>query len=57
MKVITGKQNKKSSSTPKAIKTKKVFTDKECEIAKEFNKYFTSVGTVLASKISMLPKI
>ena len=57
MKVITGKQNKKSSSTPKAIKTKQVFTDKECEIAKEFNKYFTSVGTVLASKISMLPKI
>ena len=47
---------KKSSSLPKAIKTKQGITEKEIEIAKEFNKYFTSVGTVLASKIPVVTK-
>ena len=56
MKEITGKQKKKSSSLPKAIKTKQGITEKEIEIAKEFNKYFTSVGTALASKIPVVTK-
>ena len=56
MKEITGKQKKKSSSVPKAIKTKQGITEKEIKIAKEFNKYFTSVGTVLASKIPVVTK-
>ena len=56
MKEITGKQKTKSSSLPKAIKTKQGITEKESEIAKEFNKYFTSVGTALASKIPIVPK-
>ena len=47
---------KTSSSLPKAIKTKQGITKKEIETAKEFNKYFTSVGTVLASKISVVTK-
>ena len=47
---------KKSSSLPKAIKTKQGITEKEIEIAKEFNKYFTSVGTPLASKIPVVNK-
>ena len=56
MKEITGKQKKKSSSLPKAIKTKQGITEKEIEIAKEFNKYFTSVGTALASKVPVVTK-
>ena len=56
MKEITGKQQKKSSSLPKAIRTKQGITEKESEISKEFNKYFTSVGTALASKISVVTK-
>ena len=47
---------KKSSSLPKAIKTKQGITEKEIKIAKEFNKYFTSVGTALASKIPVVTK-
>ena len=45
MKEITGKQKKNSSSLPKAIKTKQRITENENETAKEFNKYFNSVGT------------
>ena len=56
MKEITGKQKRKSSSLTKAIKTKQGITKKEIEIAKEFNKYFTSVGTALASKIPVVTK-
>ena len=56
MKEITGKQKRKSSSLFKAIKTKQGITKKEIEIAKEFNKYFTSVGTALASKIPVVTK-
>ena len=51
MKEITGKQKERSSSLLKGIKTKQGITEKEIEIAEEFNKYFTSVGTALASKI------
>ena len=47
---------KKSSSLPKAIKTKQGITEKEIEIAKEFNKYFTSAGTALASKVPIVTK-
>ena len=52
MKEITGKQ--KICSSPKAIKTKQGIAEKEIEIAKELNKYFTSVVTGLASKIPVL---
>ena len=56
MKEITGKQKKNSSSLPKAIKTKQGITENGKEIAKEFNKYFTSVGTAFASKIPVVTK-
>ena len=56
IKEITGKQKTKSSSLPKTIKTKQKITEKDSEIAKEFNKYFTSVGTALASKIPIVTK-
>ena len=56
MKEITSKQQKKSSSLLKAIKTKQGITEKESEISKEFNKYFTSVDTALASKIPVVTK-
>ena len=56
MKEITGKQKTKPRSLPKTIKTKQGITEKESEIAKEFNKYFTSVGTALASKIPIVTK-
>ena len=51
MKEITGKQKERSTSLLKGIKTKQGITEKEIEIAEEFNKYFTSIGTALASKI------
>ena len=54
MKEITGKQKTKSSSLPKTIKRKQGITEKE--IAREFNKYFTSVGTVLAREIPIVIK-
>ena len=38
MKKVTGKQKKKSNSLPKAINIKNEITEKEREIAKEFNK-------------------
>ena len=56
MKEITWKQKKRSSYLPEAIKTKEGVTEKESEIAKEFNKYFTSVGTALASKVPIVIK-
>ena len=56
MQEITGKQKTKSSFLPKAIKTKHGITAKKSEIAKEFNKYFTSVGTALASKVPIVTK-
>ena len=56
MKEMTGKQKTKLSSLPKAVKTKQRITEKETEIAKEFNEYFTSVDTALASKIPIVTK-
>ena len=56
MEEMTGKQKTKSSSLSKAIKIKQGITEKESEIAKEFNKYFTSVGTALASKVPIVTK-
>ena len=56
MKEITGKQKKNSSSLPKAIKTKQRITENENEIAKELNKYFTSVDIALARKIPVVAK-
>ena len=56
MKEITRKQKKKSRSLLKAVKTKQGIPEKEIKIAKEFNKYFTSVGTALASKILVVTK-
>ena len=56
MEEITDKQKTKSSSLSKAIKIKQGITEKESEIAKEFNKYFTSVDTALASKVPIVTK-
>ena len=50
-KEILVKQKKKSNSLPKSIKAKQGIIEKESEITKEFNKYFTNVSTPLASKI------
>ena len=44
------------SYPPKFTKTKLGITEKESEIAKEFNKYFNSVGTALENKIPTVTK-
>ena len=49
-------KKKKSSSLPKAIKTKQGITENENQIAKEFKKYFASVGTALANKAPVVTK-
>ena len=51
MKEITGKQKTKSTLLPREIKVNKTIIQKPQEIAKEFNKFFTSVGPTLAGKI------
>ena len=51
MKEITGKQKTKSNLLPREIKVVKTIIQKPLEIAKEFNKFFTSVGPILAGKI------
>ena len=51
MKEITGKQKTKSNLLPQEIKVNKTIIQKPQEIAKEFNKCFTSVGPTLAGKI------
>ena len=51
MKEITGKQKTKSNLLPREIKVDKTIIQKPQEIAKEFNKCFTSVGPTLAGKI------
>ena len=56
MKEITGQEKTKSSSLPKSIKTKQGITEKESAIAKEFNKYLTSVRTAPATKIPIVTK-
>ena len=51
MKEITGKQKTKSNLLPQEIKVNKTIIQKPQEIAKEFNKFFTSIGPTLAGKI------
>ena len=51
MKEITGKQKTKSNLLPREIKVDKTIIQNPQEIAKEFNKFFTSVGTTLVGKI------
>ena len=51
MKEITGKQKTKSNLLPREIKVDKTIILKPREIAKEFNKFFTSVGPSLVGKI------
>ena len=51
MKEITGKQKTKSNLLPREIKVDKTIIQKPQEIAKEFTKFFTSVGPKLARKI------
>ena len=51
MKEITGEQKPKSNLLPREIKVDKTIIQKPQEIAKEFNKFFTSVEPTLAGKI------
>ena len=51
MKEITGKQKTKSNLLSREIKVNKIIIQKPQEIAKECNKFFTSVGPTLAVKI------
>ena len=51
MKEITGKQKTKSNLPPQETKVDKNIIQNPQEIAKEFNKFFTSVGPTLAGKI------
>ena len=50
MKEITGKQKTKSNLLPREIKVDKTIIQNPQEIAKEFNKVFTSVGPTMAGK-------
>ena len=51
MKEITGKQKTKSNLLFRKIKVDKTIIQNPQKIAKEFNKYFTSIGPTLAGKI------
>ena len=51
MKEITGKQKTKSNLLPQEIKVNKTIIQKPQEIAKEFKKFFTSIGSTLTGKI------
>ena len=51
MEKITGKQKTKSNLLPREIKVNKTIIQKPQEIAKEFNKFFTSVEPTLVGKI------
>ena len=50
MKEITGKQKTKPNLLPQEIKVDKTIIQNPQDIAKEFNKFFTSVGSKLAKK-------
>ena len=50
MKEITGKQKTKSNLLPQEIKVNKTIIQNPQGFAKEFNKFFTSVGSQLAEK-------
>ena len=54
MKETTGKQKRKTNLLPREIKVNKTIIQKPQEIAKEFNKFFTSVGPTLAGKPPIL---
>ena len=51
MKEITGKSKVNSNKFPKSINVNGKSIKKNSRIAEEFNKYFTNVGSNLASKI------
>ena len=51
MKELTGKQKTKSDQLPQEITVDKTIIQNPQGIAKEFNKFFTSVGPKLANKI------
>ena len=51
MKEITGKQKTISNLLPREIKVDKTIIQNQPETAKEFNKFFTSVGPTLVGKI------
>ena len=51
MKEITEKQKTKSNLLPQEIKVDKTIIQNSQDIAKEFNTFFTSVGSKLAKKI------
>ena len=56
MKEITGKQKTKSNLLPREIKVDKTIIQNPQEIAKEFNKVFTSVGPTMVRKIPYTEK-
>ena len=51
VKEITGEQKTKSNLLPRESKVDKTIIQNPQEIAKEFNKFFTSFGPTLAVKI------
>ena len=57
MKKITSKQKTKSSLLPREIKVDKTIIQSPQGIAKEFNKFFTSVAPTLAGKIPDTEKL
>ena len=56
MKEITGTQKTKSSLLPQEIKVDETIIQNPQDIAKEFKKFFTSVGSNLAKKSPPLKK-
>ena len=57
MKEITGKQKTKSDLLPQEIKVGETIIQNPQDIAKDFNKFFTSVRSKLAKKIPNTEKI
>ena len=57
MKEIIGKQKTKSNLLPRKIKVDKTIIQNPQDIAKEFNKLFTSVGPQLRKKIFNTEKL
>ena len=57
MKEITNKQNTKSNILPREIKVDESIIQNPQEIAKGFNKFFTSIGSTLAGKFPETQKL
>ena len=57
MKEITGKQKTKLNLLPQGIKVDETIIQNPQDIAKEFNKFFTSIGSKLAKKIPNTEKM